>query len=54
MFTFDGYDTDKNGIQFVSRDNMLPFEFPKTEDGHVMVAESLDYEQKRQYTLDNV
>lgn len=53
VFTYTGFDSDGDPIRFVIH-NTSPFSISRTGSGDVDVVETLDFEKKTQYTLDNV
>lgn len=54
VFTYTGFDGDGDSIRFLILGNTSPFSIVEAGSGDVDVTESLDFEKKTQYTLDNV
>nr|XP_034307035.1 protocadherin-23 [Crassostrea gigas] len=55
MFTYTGFDADRDPIKFVLLDDTVPFSIPQTGSGDVAVAvPALDFERKTQYILDKI
>lgn len=55
VFTYTGFDADRDPIRFLILDNTVPFSIPKPGTGNVDVAfPGFDFEMKTQYILDKI
>lgn len=55
LFTYTGYDGDRDPIRIMLLDDTVPFSIPTTGPGNVAVAiPGLDFEKKTQYILDKI